>query len=132
MLGNSKARQDLSQLKILLAEDVKMNQIIVKKMIKKLNGDVDVASNGLEVLALMQQQKYDVILMDINMPEMDGYEATQRIRQHSDYRGQIIIGLSADNQGAVKATCLQMGMNDYLVKPFEPADLIEKIITLVK
>lgn len=126
------SNEDLSNIKILLAEDIELNQMVVKRMINKLNGEIDIASNGIEVLSLLSKQDYDVILMDLHMPEMDGYEATTRIRKHPEWSQIPIIGLTADAQESSKELCLNSGMDDYLVKPFDPTVLIKKIKSLYK
>jgi CheY-like chemotaxis protein len=123
--------KNLNNITILLAEDIKLNQIVVKKMIEKLNGYVDIAQNGIEVISMIKKRKYDVILMDLHMPEMDGYEATKLIKGHIKYHSQIIIGLSAEAQHKHKVLCLNIGMNDYITKPFKATELVKKIQKLV-
>ncbi len=120
--------QDLTGLRVLLAEDVKINQLVAKKMLNKLNATVDVAENGLEVIKQMEQKSYDAILMDLHMPKMDGYEATRLIRQQHKWNDIKIIGLTADIKAQAEQECLKLGMNDFLNKPFKPNDLIAAII----
>ncbi len=112
-------------LKILVAEDNPINQKVAKTLFKNLGYEVDFANNGLEVLQLVEQQKYDIIFMDIMMPEMDGLEATQALRK----RGiQIpIIAMTANISKDEKQEALATGMNDYVTKPVK-IDTVKKIL----
>ena len=84
--------------------------------------------NGLEALEAIQEQDFDLILMDIQMPEMDGYEATERIRENPDYQDLPIIAMTANAMSSDREQCLKSGMNDHLPKPFEPEDVADTII----
>lgn len=111
---------DLSTLKILLVEDNLVNQMITKALLDKMSADVDVASNGLESLECMKAQAYDLVLMDCQMPVMDGYTATKQWRAIEIERALTpvtIIALTAHAMDGDKERCLQAGMDDYLVKP---------------
>jgi PAS domain S-box-containing protein len=110
---------------LLLAEDNVVNQKVALHMLTKLGYRADVAANGLEVLAALERQSYDVILMDMQMPEMDGLEATRRIVQSQPEREQRpwIIALTANATDNDKATCLKAGMDDYVSKPMKLTDL---------
>lgn len=123
---------DLGALSILLAEDIKLNQLVVKRIVQKVGIYLDVAEDGLEVIEMLNKKHYDVILMDLHMPNMDGYEATKRIRESPEWKDVIIIALSADAQQSSKEECLKIGMNDYIIKPFEPIELIRKIELCIK
>ena len=118
---------DLSNINILLAEDVKLNQLVAKQIIAKRNGKVDIANNGIEAISMLYKKHYDVILMDLHMPEMDGYEATMRIRKQRDWDNISIIGLTADIKETTKDLCLEIGMNSFLAKPFNPDELMREI-----
>ena len=120
---------DISELKILLAEDNMMNILFMEKLLSRWGITVDVAANGLEVMELMAQNYYDLILMDIQMPEMNGYEATMKIRELPDpvKAGIYIIALSASVSEDVHAKVVEAGMNDTLSKPFKPEQLYEKL-----
>jgi signal transduction histidine kinase/CheY-like chemotaxis protein len=107
---------NLSQLKILLAEDNQFNQKVATLMLKKLGYIVDVANNGLEVLAMVEKQLYDIILMDMQMPEMDGITATKIIRQTNKPQPWII-ALTANALEEDRQICLDAGMNDFVTKP---------------
>ena len=110
------------QLKILLAEDNKVNQKVALFTLKKLGYIADIANNGLEVLTMLENQFYDIILMDIQMPEMDGVTATKRIRQ-SIQNQPYIIALTANALEADRQICLDAGMNDFITKPIVIAEL---------
>lgn len=92
----------------------------MKEILKKWNATFELASNGVECLKYMEQKEYDAVLMDLQMPIMDGYEATQKIRQSQTYKNPLIpiIAISADAYEATKVKALETGMNDYISKPF--------------
>ncbi|WP_235526333.1 response regulator [Nostoc piscinale] len=105
-------------LKILLVEDVLVNQKIALKILNRLGFRADVANNGREALEALQRQLYDVVFMDIQMPEMDGWEATMRIRQEFSPQVQPwIIAMTAHARPEDRQECLRVGMNDYISKP---------------
>ena len=110
-------------LKILVAEDNEINQIIALKLFKKIGFDIVIANNGLEVLELIKKNDFDTIFMDMQMPELDGVEATKRIRLMPEYDKIKIIALTANAMSSDKELCLQVGMNDYVSKPFKIEDL---------
>jgi CheY-like chemotaxis protein/anti-sigma regulatory factor (Ser/Thr protein kinase) len=116
-------------LQILLAEDNKMNQSLVKYVLGKYGIETDVAGDGETATDKMRLKKYDLVLMDIQMPLMDGYEATKIIREelHSNVP---IIALTAHAMNDEKERCFNLGMNDYISKPFDPAELYQKISAL--
>ena len=112
---------------ILLAEDNTINQKIALKMLEKLGYRADVVGNGLEVLDAVSRIKYDVILMDCQMPEMDGYEATvkQRERERESGGHLPIIAMTANAMSGDREKCLTSGMDDYVTKPIEGPHLDE-------
>jgi CheY-like chemotaxis protein len=102
-----------------VAEDNPVNQTIAVKMLQKLGLKADVAANGKEAIQRLRQQKYDLVLMDCQMPEMDGYEATALIRQDVEL-GQThlpIIAMTANAMADDEGRCLKAGMDDYIPKP---------------
>ena len=111
--------------RLLVAEDNAVNQKVALHMLAKLGYRADVAANGLEVLAAVERQTYDVILMDMQMPEMDGLEATRRIIDLYPDRNQRpwIIALTANAMEGDRELCLATGMDDYLSKPMKVADV---------
>jgi len=115
--------------RLLLAEDNAVNQRVALKQLKKLGFSADAVSNGSEVLAALQRIPYDIIIMDCQMPEMDGYEVTKRIRQSGSESyihlrsAPYIIALTANALDGDRERCLQLGMNDYLTKPLHLHEL---------
>lgn len=106
--------------RVLLVEDNTVNQMVAKGMLKKIGVTVDVAANGLEALAALEQLPYDVVFMDCQMPEMDGFEATRRIRSADVpvLNANIpIIAMTANAMQGDRERCLEVGMNDYMSKP---------------
>jgi len=110
--------------RVLLAEDNPVNQEVAPHMLELLGCEVDVASNGHEAFRAMQTASYDVVFMDCQMPEMDGFEATTAIRQYDQGQRQaIIIALTANAMEGDQQRCLTAGMDDYLSKPFSQEKL---------
>jgi len=126
--GNSEF--DLSNLRILLAEDNMMNIFFMKQLFKRWNITADIAENGEEVISLLENKAYDVILMDMHMPVLDGMEAAKRIRQHADpvIANTYIIALTASVSDNIQIRIKKHGMNDYLPKPFQLEDLRDRLI----
>lgn len=116
----------LSSLRVLLAEDNRVNQRVALLTLQKYGVRADVVGNGLEVLAALRRQVYDVILMDVEMPEMDGLVTTKRIRD-SDFASPYIIALTAYATSEHRERCIQVGMDDYLTKPLRQAEMISAL-----
>lgn len=114
-------------LKILLVEDNMINQRMIKLMLQRMGYLPDVANNGLEALAALRRQIYDVVLMDVQMPEMDGLTATQQIKQGWGEPQPWIIALTASAMWGERDRCLASGMDDYLVKPIRIAELMQAL-----
>jgi CheY-like chemotaxis protein len=111
-------------LQMLLAEDNPFNQAVATAILNKLGYQFDMAENGAEAISMLEKKPYDVILMDVQMPEMDGLEATRIIRQTPTFQQPVIIAMTANAMQEDKEECLQAGMNDYLSKPVNPEDLM--------
>ncbi len=116
-------------LRILLAEDNLVNQKVELLLLKRLGYQADLVSNGQEVLEALSRQSYDVILMDVQMPEMDGLTATRHICKNYSQRPWIV-ALTANAMQEDRETCLEAGMDDYISKPIRQADLIRVFKTI--
>ncbi|MCO6690845.1 MULTISPECIES: hybrid sensor histidine kinase/response regulator [Pseudomonas] len=110
--------------RILLVEDNPVNQLVAKGMLAKLGCQVHLATQGAEALELLEQDEFDLVLMDCNMPVMDGYEASRRIRQSGRWPDLPIVALTANAMPEERERCRAAGMNDYLAKPFRREELL--------
>jgi polar amino acid transport system substrate-binding protein len=118
---NSSPKVNLRPGKILLAEDSMINQEVATELLKSFGMSVDVAENGLEVLEMVTAKPYDLIFMDIQMPQMDGLEATRAIRKLKGSIAKIpIVAMTANAQEADLERSLEAGMNAYIAKPIDP------------
>ncbi len=116
---------NLAEKRMLLVEDNKTNQMVAKIMLKKIGCQADVAENGQEAIDKASQTDYDFIFMDVHMPLVDGYQATQTIRQHEQSQAKkasVIIAMTAGANEDIEQ-CMEVGMNDHLRKPFKKEDL---------
>ncbi|MCB0275659.1 MAG: response regulator, partial [Calditrichaeota bacterium] len=112
--------------RLLLVEDNKVNQKVAQKMLENLGYGVDIAGDGVEALKAVDHQTYDLIFMDIQMPNLDGLSATRAIREkESDQPPVPIVALTANAMKGDREKCLEAGMNDYLSKPFKKKELLE-------
>ncbi|MCS3418339.1 MULTISPECIES: response regulator [unclassified Pseudomonas] len=109
--------------RILLVEDNPVNQLVAKGMLGKLGCEVIVAAHGGEALKLLEEQSFDMVLMDCNMPVMDGYEASRQIRRSGRWPDLPIVALTANAMSEERERCRAAGMNDYLAKPFRREEL---------
>jgi CheY-like chemotaxis protein len=116
-------------LRILLAEDILVNQKLVLRLLEQMGYRADVASNGIEAVQSVERQPYDVVLMDVQMPEMDGLEASRRICAKWP-RGQrpTIIAMTANAMQGDREMCLEAGMDDYVSKPIRTDELINALM----
>ncbi|HTL80781.1 MAG TPA: PAS domain S-box protein [Bacteroidia bacterium] len=126
--------ENISNVHILLAEDNEMNQMLATKVFEKWKVHLDIAYNGKEAITKMEASDYDVVLMDIQMPEMDGYEATNYIRTKLAYpKNEVpIIAMTAHAIVGEAEKCIAKGMNDYISKPFNRNTLLEKIVHVLQ
>ena len=116
------------KLRVLLAEDNQINTVLATAIIRRAGHHVDVAGNGQEALETLTQAPYDVVLMDMHMPVMDGLEAARRIRALPTEAARVpVIALTANAMRADRETCIAAGMDDFLSKPFDPGDLVAKM-----
>jgi signal transduction histidine kinase/CheY-like chemotaxis protein len=112
---------------ILMVEDDELNQFFAREIFKQIGMQLIVVDRGQKALDILKKEPFDLILMDISMPEMDGYETTRRIRKQEAFAHIPIIALSAHAADSDKVRCLQVGINDHLSKPFE----IEQLKTIL-
>jgi CheY-like chemotaxis protein len=128
-IPKNKLESDFSQLhplSILVAEDNQMNQKVIMKTLSKLGYEADLAVDGMEALEFVDKKQFDVILMDVQMPKMDGLEATGLIKKRFPGR-PVIIAMTANALPADVKICLDAGMDDYISKPFKLDDLVNKL-----
>jgi CheY-like chemotaxis protein len=118
-------REHLSGLNVLLVEDNTINQMVAKELLESVNVNVSISGDGKQALDALHKSTFDMILMDIQMPVMDGFEATRRIR---DAQNEIpIIALTANATKDDKEECIRVGMDDYLSKPIKTEELYRKV-----
>ncbi len=111
-------------LRILLAEDNPVNQKLALRILAKLGYAADVAGDGLETIAALEEAHYDLVLMDVQMPHLDGLEATRRIRARWPEVGPRIVAMTANAMAEDREACRLAGMDDYLAKPIRTAELV--------
>jgi CheY-like chemotaxis protein len=124
-LGDARDRSD--SLQVLVAEDNAVNQRLIVRLLEKRGHRVVLVDNGLQALAALEKESFDLVLMDVQMPEMDGFEATAaiRTRERSGGSHQTIVALTAHAMKGDREKCLALGMDGYLSKPVRPQDLDE-------
>ena len=112
---------------VLLAEDNEINQLVAKELLESMGLAVDIANNGRMAVEMLELKHYAAVFMDIQMPEMDGYEATRRVRANPQLRGLPIIALTAHGMVGDREKCLKAGMNDHISKPIDPQALADMV-----
>lgn len=133
IIQNSFVKENIKRfagLSILLVEDNSLNVLVAKTFLQNWGASVDVATNGLEAIQKLDEKKHHLILMDLHMPVMDGYEATEKIRAKGI--DLPIIALTANIKDDIEERVIQVGINDIIVKPFLPDDLYHKILLFTK
>uniref|UniRef100_UPI0037851921 response regulator n=1 Tax=Aquabacterium sp. TaxID=1872578 RepID=UPI0037851921 len=122
------AMAEAHPLRILLAEDNVVNQKLALRLLQQMGYRADVASNGVEAIESLQRQRYDLVLMDVQMPEMDGLEATRRIvTRWPDGERPRIVAMTANAMQGDREECLAAGMDDYLTKPIRVEGLVQAL-----
>ncbi len=115
-------------LKILLAEDNAVNQKLALRLLAQMGYRADVAANGIEAIEALQRQHYDLVLMDVQMPELDGLQASMEIRRRWPQQGPRIVAMTANAMQGDRDSCLQAGMDDYVSKPIRVPALVEALL----
>jgi CheY-like chemotaxis protein len=129
------APSNFTGVKVLLVEDNQVNQLVAAAMLNKLNCIVETANSGLDAIEMVTKRVFDIIYMDCQMPEMDGYEATKNIKRkmkNGDIPNIPIVALTAHAMQADKEKCLAVGMDDYIAKPVREADFAKTLNYWVK
>ncbi|MDD2412303.1 MAG: response regulator, partial [Bacteroidales bacterium] len=120
----------IKNIKVLVVEDIALNQLLMKTLLDDFGFERDIASNGKIAIEKLKTKSYDIVLMDLHMPEMNGFEATAYIRKEMNSKIPII-ALTADVTTVDLAKCKEVGMNDYVAKPVDERLLYSKIVGLV-
>jgi two-component system sensor histidine kinase/response regulator len=121
------AEAEFAGARVLLAEDNETNQFVALELLGRLGVELDIAANGREAVAMVRGKPYAAVLMDMQMPEMDGLEATRRIRQEAAFRDLPIIAMTANAMKTDVDACLAAGMNDFVSKPIDRAALAKSL-----
>lgn len=114
----------LRGIRVLVAEDNAFNQMFISKMLENFGASTILVNNGLEALVALEKNHFDIVLMDLHMPTMDGYEATLEIRKRACYKSLPVIAFTASVTEEEKRQCLDTGMNDFVGKPTHKEDLL--------
>jgi len=130
--GVDEQTHDPNNTHLLLVEDVEINQIIAEEMLMSIGYTVDIANNGQEALDMLAVRDYDAVLMDIQMPVMDGLTAARRIRGIDKHKDLPIIAVSAHAMTEDKERSLEYGMNDHITKPLDPDKLVYTLNKWIK
>ncbi len=118
--------------RVLLVEDNLLNQQVAQEFLKRLGFEVALAEDGLKAVEAVEQCRYDLVLMDLHMPNLDGYEATAQIRRHYNAKDLPILAMTADAFSDDRKRCLEMGMNDHIPKPFDALQLPQTLARWLK
>jgi PAS domain S-box-containing protein len=126
-VANTTAGSNAAPLRILLAEDNQINAILAVSLLKRAGHLVDTVGNGEEVVDALERTPYDLVLMDVHMPGVDGLEATRRLRDDEKFQDLPVIALTANATAEDRTSCLDAGMNDFLTKPMTPETLFQVV-----
>jgi CheY-like chemotaxis protein len=126
------ALQPINGARVLLVEDNEINQQVAFELLEQAGLNVDIANHGQEALEMVQRADYDVVLMDIQMPIMDGYTATEKLREDDRYKDLPILAMTANATTEDRQRSLDVGMNAHINKPINPNDLFNALLTWVK
>lgn len=113
--------------RLLLAEDNLLNQQVAVELLQDAGYEVEVAQNGEEAVRMVGEQAYDAVLMDMEMPVMDGITATRRIREDERFTSLPILAMTANAMAGDRERCLEAGMNDHVAKPIDPEGLLRTV-----
>jgi two-component system, sensor histidine kinase and response regulator len=131
-LQESRLKENFTGVKVLLAEDNAINQQVALEILESVGLDVDIAENGTQAIQAVKKGDYEVVLMDVQMPETDGYEATRLIREDPRHRNLPIIAMTAHAMKGDREKCLTAGMNDYVSKPIDTEHLFAALAKWIK
>ncbi len=112
-----------SSITVLVADDVPMNQLVIERILKKAGVNTLLADNGQQALDILEQQSVDLVLMDLHMPVMDGYQTAQAIRESAQYSSIPIVALTADVQPEARQKCAELGIDKFILKPYSPDEI---------
>lgn len=133
MLNTEKSKETDIKARVLLAEDDAISKILLLNVLKKIDCEIVPAQNGQEAIEKYQEQNFDLVIMDVTMPVMDGFEAASRIRElEGKTRYTPIIALTAHVFREVGKRCCEAGMDDYITKPINIKDFLQKVSTLLQ
>ncbi len=127
--GEADVTRELSGLRVLLVEDNEVNQQVAQEILEGAGMEVSLANNGREALSAVQEGVFDVVLMDVQMPVMDGYEATRAIRKDPRWKDLPIIAMTAHAMAGDREKSIEAGMNDHVSKPIDPEALFQSLAT---
>ena len=118
--------------RILLVEDNEINQLVAQDILEQFDLNVTTAKNGLEALEILERGRFDAVLMDLHMPEMDGFDTTRHIRQEPRLRDMPVIAMTAAVMSEDREACRVAGMNDHVAKPVMPQELLQALVKWIK
>ncbi len=133
-IANTMNNTSIINAKVLVVDDNEINRFLANKVLSKFNVNVVTADSGLQAIELLQTKEFDLVLMDIHMPGMSGFETAQALRAMDDvyFKNIPIIALTASIMNEELESIHKYGMNDYQLKPFKPDELVEKIAQYLK